>query len=277
MISYNELLNTESSYLKSSFLTHHEFKLLFSSITGKDFNPINASEIDDQSYSALIEKLERRKSGEPIQYILGNWPFVDIDLIVDQRALIPRPETENLAVIAEHIAHSFESPIITDLCAGSGAIALYLKHKLSDSVISAVEISSDACSLINENINNLKLDIEIIESDVLDYLKNLPDCSVDIFVSNPPYVTEYDYQTNYNELMYEPEIAFISSDEGLFFYNKMTPLCFNKLKKSGFLLYEIGEDQGNLVKDIMLNAGFSDVSINKDIFGLDRYVSGKKN
>ena len=277
MISYNELLKTEDYYLKSSCLTHHEFKLLFMHVIGKDFNPVDAEFIGEESFWALKHLLDRRAEGEPIQYILGCWPFLDIELIVDKRALIPRPETEYLAQKAVKIAECMgAAPLIIDLCSGTGAIALYIERKIKTSTVYAVELSSEACDLIKENKIRLDSDINVIESDVFVYLDSLSDNSVDLFVSNPPYVKEKDYMSNLDELKYEPSTAFLAAEEGLYFYNHMSPVCYKKLKNGGYIMYEIAEDQGEHVRDILYESGFSDVCIIKDIFGNNRYVEAKK-
>ena len=276
MLLYKEVLKIEKEYIESSLLTHHEFKLLFTDIFGFDFNPVDASAIDEDLFQQLLCKLNKRKSGEPIQYILGKWPFNNLELYVDNRALIPRPETEYLAQYAENLAKQIEDPIIVDLCSGCGAIALYLKHNITGSSVSAVELSHSACDLINKNKENLKLEINIIEKDVIEYLCSLPNNSIDFFVSNPPYVKESDYYSNYEELKHEPLIAFVAAEDGLSFYNHMTELCYEKLKHNGYILYEIGEEQGQEVKNILLSCGYQDVIIKKDFNFLDRYVIGKK-
>ena len=276
MITYQDVVNLESEYIQSSLLTHHEFKLLFFHIVGKDFNPVDAERIDDQFVPILISALERRKNGEPIQYVIGSWPFLDLNLFVDNRALIPRPETELLALKAEKLINKIEKPIVCDLCSGNGAIALYLDSKFSSSQIDAIEISAAACDLIQKNKKYLNSKINVINNDVIDYLASLPDNSIDLFVSNPPYVCEADYYSNYSELKYEPSLAFIANENGLFFYYHMTPICYKKQNYDGYLLYEIGEDQGSEVKNILVESGYSYVEILKDYNQLDRYVIGKK-
>jgi len=276
MISYSQILNIEKDYLQSSLLTHHEFKLLFNDVYGYDFNPVDASENDASLTKSLLEKLDKRKKGEPIQYIIGKWPFIDLELYVDDRALIPRPETEYLAQYAEEYAKHISNPIIVDLCAGCGAIALFLSKSLPSSTVYAVELSHDACQLMSKNKELINTGINIIEMDVLQYLSLLPNNSVDLFVSNPPYVKEDEYYTNYEELKYEPLVAFIAPDDGLFFYKHMTELCHAKQKTNGSIMYEIGEDQGEAVKDILIKCGYDDIVIKKDFNSLDRYVIGKK-
>ena len=276
MITYQYLKELESDYIQSSLLTHHEFKLLFFHIVGKDFNPIDAERINDDCVPMLISALERRKKGEPIQYILGRWPFIDLELFVDNRALIPRPETELLALKAEKLIEKIQNPIITDLCSGNGAIALYLESVFPFSQIDAVDISSAACELMQKNKKHLNSKINIINNDVIDYLVSLPDDSIDLFVSNPPYVCDSDYYSGYSELKYEPSLAFLASENGLFFYNHMTPICYEKQKYDGYLIYEIGENQGQEVKSILIDSGYKRVEILKDYYQLDRYVIGKK-
>ncbi len=276
MLSYNQVLKIEKEYLESSLLTHHEFKLLFSAIFGFDFNPVDACSIDEELFQELLLCLNRRKKGEPLQYILGKWPFINLELYVDNRALIPRPETEYLAQYAEIMAKQMHNPVIVDLCSGSGAIALYLSKSIPSATVYAVELSPSACELINKNKEYLNSKINIIEKDALDYISSLPNKTIDLFVSNPPYVKDLDYIKNYEELKYEPLMAFIASENGLFFYQHMTEICFSKQKQNGLIMYEIGEEQGLEVQNILIESGYKDVEIIKDFNQLDRYVIGKK-
>ena len=276
MASYKDMVRIRNEYMNSSSLSDHEFNLIYGKVTGNHFNPVDAEETSDNNLTQIVRLLNQRMAGEPIQYILGTWPFLDIELIVDERALIPRPETELLALETIKRSLIFQNSTIIDLCSGSGAIAFAIEDKVAGSDIIAVEYSSKACSLINDNKARLKSNVKVVEEDVFSYIPSLEDSSCDIFVCNPPYVTEAEYKSNYEELKYEPRDAFIASENGCYFYNRLTPLCFPKLRPGGFLLYEIGDEQKKAVQEIMVKWGYDNIQTMKDNEGHDRVIIGKK-
>ncbi len=274
MSTYQEVRTTVEKYLTSNSMTLHEAKLLFRHATGYNLNQVDFNRADADHLEQFLELLKRRASGEPVQYLLGKWPFLDFEVTVDGRALIPRPETELLAQIAGERLKGVASAIAVDLCAGSGVIAFAVERIAHPAEMHAVEIMHDACSLMEENRINLNSDIIIHEMDAVEYLYALPDHAVDAFISNPPYVSIRDYMSNYDELRFEPKTAFVAENDGLAFYEAFSPLCFRKLKKSGFILFEIGDDQSEAVKDILTKDGFSEISLFPDDQGIERIIYG---
>lgn len=274
MKSFQEIRNIIDCYSKSSSVTLHEAKLLFRHATGYELNQVDFSKADVCHVERFLELLIRRSNGEPVQYLLGRWPFLDFEVVVDSRALIPRPETELLAMIAGERIKSDPTAVVVDLCAGSGVIAFAIERIGRPAEIHAVEIMNDACSLMEQNRNELKSNIIIHESDAVSYLESLPDQSVTAFVSNPPYVSIEDYTSNYEELRFEPRTAFIADNNGLAFYEAFSPLCFRKLKKSGFVLFEVGDDQADAVKTLLKSDGYSGIESYPDYQGIERVISG---
>ena len=276
MTCYKDLILLRNDYLNSSSLTEHEFSLLYKHVTGVHFNPVDAKCTNDYYTEKLVRLLDRRKKGEPIQYIIGSWPFLDFEVKVDNRALIPRPETELLALEAISIIKHNGFQTVIDLCSGSGIIGLAIQKNISKCHVTAVEISHSACLLMEDNRKFLNASINIVEDDALAYLEKLKDDSIDLIVSNPPYVAKSEYDKNYLELQYEPSLAFIASENGYYFYNHLSPLCHKKLKHGGFLLYEIGDDQKTQVFQFLEKNHFIDLECKKDYNGIDRVVLAKK-
>ncbi len=274
MRTYQEVRTIVDRYLTNSSMTLHEAKLLFRHATGFNLNQVDFCMADPNHLDQFLDLLKRRAEGEPVQYLLGKWPFLDFEVTVDSRALIPRPETELVAQIAGERLKTKLSAMAVDLCAGSGVIAFAVERIAHPTEVHAVEIMHDACSLMEENRNNLHSEIIIHEMDAVDYLVALPDHAADAFISNPPYVSIRDYMSNYDELRFEPKSAFVADNDGLSFYEAFSPLCFRKLKKGGFVLFEIGDDQAEAVKEILTRDGFSEISFFLDDQGFERIISG---
>ena len=248
----------------------HEAYELFELGTGVSY--YNLEEITQAQFQAIDSYVSRRIQGEPLQYLFGKWPFLDFEVLVDRRAFIPRPETELLAEAA--ISRSGSGPIL-DLCSGSGVLALALKRAHPQWDVTAVEISSESCSLIKENCSLLSLELNVVNEDVFTYLPTLHAPTFQTIVCNPPYVSEKDYLANYDELKYEPKGAFVASNGGLDFYERLIPLCKTALYSDGWLLFEIGNEQGASVSSLMESNGFKGVQVLQDYQHLDRIVLGQ--
>ncbi|MBR5502373.1 MAG: peptide chain release factor N(5)-glutamine methyltransferase, partial [Oscillospiraceae bacterium] len=163
-----------------------------------------------------------------------------------------------------------------DLCSGTGVLAFSLKRAFAEAKVTAVELSPDAFSLLNENAALLCCDINTVCADANAYIDSLAECSVDLIVSNPPYVTEQDYTANIDELCHEPKMAFVAEEDGLYFYRTLIPACLRVLQKGGVLAFEIGEEQGEAVKALFEAYGYSEITLLQDFSGLDRVVYAKK-
>ena len=276
MIIFKDVQNYVREAVSDGSLTLHEAKLLFHHVTSKPLNPVDSPFITDTEFADFKALSERRMNGEPIQYLLGKWPFLDFEVKVDRRALIPRPETELLAQLAAAEAKKHPGSIVADLCAGTGVISFAIERSAYPSLIKSVEISSDACSLMDENRTLLSSHIVIIQADAGKYLEEETDDSLDLVVSNPPYVSLSDYKENYNELRFEPELAFLAEDNGLAFYKSLSPSIFRKLKPGGSVFYEIGDGQVNDVRSILYESGFRKIFSYLDYQNIDRVISAQK-
>jgi release factor glutamine methyltransferase len=225
--------------------------------------------------AALSDALAQLREHRPLQYVLGEAYFCGIPLRVDERVLIPRPETEELV---SRIAGEWkgERPRILDVGTGSGAIAIALARMVPGAAITAVDISAGALELAREDArqNGVEADIDFIR---LDILSDTPDGRYDVVVSNPPYVRESERAAmRRNVLDYEPASAlFVPDDDPLLFYRRIAALGRELLLPGGALYFEINEAFGQQTKQLLSDAGYIGVEIRQDIFGKDRIVSGR--
>ncbi len=244
-------------------------------------------EIPESDADKLMSAAEKRCSGMPLQYILGEWEFYGRSFYVGEGVLIPRPDTEVLAErVLEHFKDRGEvSPEICDLCSGSGCIAITLKKELPKATVYAVELSAEAMPYLIKNIRRHEADVKVIKGDVTDgrLLENFADTEdfgeyrkIDCIVCNPPYLTDKEMTELSREVKREPELALRGGADGLKFYRIIAGLWRDILKDGGLLAFEIGFEQGEAVKDILEKSGYGDVTVYKDYGGRDRVVTGIK-
>ena len=220
----------------------------------------------------------RRLKGEPLQYILEQSNFMDLFFKVDNRVLIPRPETEILVdlilnKIEEDLALKAKHRIrILDLGTGSGNIAISLAHYIKNACITAVDTSKDALNLakINAVQNNVENQIEFLNIDMFKYLKKHN--SFDIIVSNPPYIPRNLLNRLPEDVKKEPVLALDGGDEGIDFYSKIIDLGQNVLNNNGYIFLEIGDDQTSIIKKFFVNTEFSNIEVKKDYTNTDRII-----
>lgn len=218
----------------------------------------------------LNDAIARLKKYEPIQYILGETEFYGLTLKTDSRALIPRPETEELV---DWILHEYpNAQTVLDICTGSGCIAIGVATQLPASKVDAIDISCDAIDLAKENadLNNTK--IHFYQADILS-TDNLPQ-KYDIIVSNPPYITISEKTDMMpNVLDYEPDLAlFVANENPIVFYKKIADLATTYLNENGMLFVEINRKFGNDIVSFLRDKGFHNIVLKKDISGNDRFI-----
>jgi len=228
---------------------------------------IKLTESQEEELSSYIHRLQ---NNEPIQYIIGTWDFIDLQLKVDNRALIPRPETEILAQEGVSLANQFESPKVLDIGCGSGCIGLYIKHAVPNASVTLCDISEKALSLAKENSKNLDLDVNFIHSDMRDIVGEY-----DIIISNPPYINkEYMDELDTSVKDFEPENALFGGDDGLEFY-KVFSVIHNNLTNCGYLAVEIGVNQSEAVSNLF-EVNFEDIKVIDDFANIPRVIVAKK-
>lgn len=221
-----------------------------------------------------VDALHRLESGEPLQYLLGEWEFYGLPLAVGPGVLIPRADTETIVETCLLVLAPMPGPAIWDLCSGSGAIALALASRRPDARILAAELSEEALPYLRQNIAALAPDqVTAVQTDVL---TQLPDGLCDLIVSNPPYITGADMQTLSPQVRREPELALYGGEDGLRFYRQLTHSCYDHLRPGGWLIFEIGYDQGESVPALLRQRGFDQVFCRNDLAGVPRCAGGRR-
>jgi release factor glutamine methyltransferase len=224
----------------------------------------------------LVEAIDRLALKEPIQYILGETEFYGLTFHVGPGALIPRPETEELIELITNDNRNNRHGIrILDIGTGSGCIAISLAKALPDSKISAWDISTEALRIAHGNAdsNNVSIQFELI--DVLNFVPSiLQKASLDIMVSNPPYIRHCDAkEMETNVLDYEPHVAlFVENNDPLIFYRIISNLAIEMLKPGGFMYFEINSYLGIETYDLVKTFPFSEVHLIQDLSGKDRII-----
>ncbi len=237
--------------------------------------------LDKEPTSRQLEAMRRGMSrlvkNEPIQYILGEWDFRHLTLKCDSRALIPRPETEGLvSLVLDHLKRSYagQKPFVVDVGTGTGAIILSIASEYKgEGVFLGTDISEDAVSLARENAALCGLE-ERASFVVMDGLDDFDEPqSVDIIVSNPPYIESDVCETLDPRVKdFEPRLALDGGTNGLDFYDRYLADALNLLKSGGSVFFEMGDTQGEALEHLMQGYGFSDIKILKDLSGRDRYA-----
>ena len=217
--------------------------------------------------------VKRLQANEPFQYIMGEVYFADLNLKIDQRALIPRPETEELIALILQLDLPFGS--ILDLCTGSGCIALALQHKLPKAKVVGVDLSIEAIALARENALQTKLDVDFVSEDVLQWQ---PVQTFDLLVSNPPYIPEQEAQLMAaNVLDFEPHMAlFVPDHDPLLFYKRIVAIAQVSLQSKGYLALEIHEDLAAQTLALLQTDAFENQRIYRDLQGKERMILAQK-
>ncbi len=220
--------------------------------------------------------LKRRLTGEPLQYILGQWDFFGMTFKVGTGVLIPRADTETIVESAIKLREGTDSTRFADLCSGSGCIAAALARHIKNAEGFAIEYSPDALTYLRHNLNKLAPNVKALHRDAL-----LPETAaeftdLDLVTSNPPYLTEKDMTQLQTEVTYEPEMALFGGKDGLYFYRELARVWKPSLKKDGWILFELGLGQYRDVMDILRENGYADVSYACDLAGIERVVMGRK-
>ena len=235
-------------------------------------------DVPEKCLEAMRRGMARLVKGEPIQYVLGEWDFRTLTLKCDRRALIPRPETEELVTrVLGYLNTEIQrrrGGLIVDVGTGTGAIVLSLaKEFRGEAAFLGTDVSEDAIALAKENAVRCGLAdrVKFAVADGLDDFDE-PQC-VDVIVSNPPYIETAVCETLDPRVKdFEPRLALDGGTSGLDFYERYLSDAVNLLKPGGAVFFEIGENQGEAVRQLMFDCGFNDIRIEKDYAGHDRYA-----
>jgi len=230
--------------------------------------------VSDETIKAAESMVYRRIGGEPLQYILGQWSFLDETFFVGPGVLIPRPETEELVLQCETLLRGRSAPVVIDLCAGSGCIGLSLQKMLPEAQVYLVEYSDGALCYLKKNAKHFAFDdrVHILQGDVLrggEAFPTLP--QADLIVSNPPYICADEIASLQREVQREPRMALDGGKDGLTFYRCFASDWMSKLNNNGCFAFECGEGQGAEIAALFEEAGCN-AEIIYDFNGFDRFV-----
>ncbi len=228
--------------------------------------------IEEADLIPLRETLKKRGEGVPIQHLMGKVWFHKHEFKTDARALIPRPETEELA---EWILQ-WELPAdqtVLDMGCGSGVLGLTLAAARPGWSVTLADVSADALALARENATALEIpNAEFLHSDLFSAINSL----YDGIVANLPYVPETDRSTLTREVMHDPALALFSGPDGLDLIRRFIPEAFYRLKPGGWLVLEIGHDQASQVAEILKACAFTAIEVKTDLSGVARFPFARR-
>lgn len=224
-----------------------------------------------ENFDNIVNQLA---AARPVQYVLGVAEFCDLEFEVCEGVLIPRPETEEL--VSQVVADSRADMRILDVGTGSGAIAVSVAKMSEGTKVVAVDISDVALTIASRNAAKCGVKVEFCKADALGDMTHLG--QFDIIVSNPPYIPQSDIaRMNKNVVDFEPHTAlFVADNDALCFYRSIAQNGLAMLKSGGGLYFEIYEEYGQAIKDMLESMGYSDVQVVKDVFGKDRMVWSRR-
>ena len=216
------------------------------------------------------EYLKKRAARIPVQHVLGVQCFCGLDFIVTPDVLCPRLDTEVL--IEEAVKRIRPGSSILDMCTGSGCIILTLLHFVKNCTGTAVDLSEKALAVARQNAAKLEKECTFIHGDLFEYIEG----RFDVIISNPPYIATKEIEALEPEVReHEPMMALDGKEDGLYFYRKIVSASVEHLNPEGWLMFEIGYNQGEELRKMMKAAGYCEVQVIKDLAGLDRVVIGK--
>jgi release factor glutamine methyltransferase len=227
------------------------------------------SVLTESELAPLRNLVKRRSEGEPLQHLLGTTEFCGLTFLCDKRAMVPRPETEELVELVESKVENRELRIV-DVGTGSGVIALTLAMKFPEAEILAVDISGDALALAQENAAKVKLAdrVRFLKSNLLE---NVEGC-FDVIVANLPYVSIQDRQSLSREVLHDPEVALFASAQGDELVRELIAQAPSQLRPGGMLALEIGIGQSEALLSALAEKNYRDISFKNDYSGVKRFL-----
>ena len=279
-MTYSELFETCVNRLNSASIEEatSDVTLLFDYILGADraFMFMHGNDaVPDDAYNKLINAVNIRGKRVPLQHITGFQNFMGLEFKVSKDVLIPRFDTECL--VEEAMLVTNDNDKVLDICTGSGCIIISLMNYKNGIEGYGTDISEEALKLANENAGRLCKPDNRPEFILSDLFADVKHTDFDVILSNPPYIKTSDIENLMIEVKdYDPYIALDGGEDGLLFYKEIAKKAPDYLKIGGYLLVEIGYDEGEAVKELFIQNGFDSVKIIKDLAGCDRVVSGRK-
>ena len=248
-------------------------ELLLAHVLGMDRMSLRlwgTKELHPEQEQRFASLLLSRTQRVPLQYLIGSQGFYGLEILTDSRALIPRPETELLCEMGIAFLQGKSRPAALDLCTGTGAIAIALKHECPFADIHAADLSGDALALARENARCNQAEITFHQGDLFAPVEGL---RFDLILSNPPYIPTLDCRTLQPEVQREPLMALDGGPDGLDFYRRIAGEAPSHLRPGGLLAVEVGDGEAEAVQKLFAEAGLQNASIHHDLAGLPRMVS----
>lgn len=256
-----EIMNAE---LDARYLLEHILQ-----IRRVDFLLDRQREVSTEQQEAYMHKIDLRATHVPLQHILGNQEFMGYEFLVNEHVLIPRQDTE---VLVETALPLVDGKRVLDLCTGSGCIIISLSKMGYLQQAVGVDLSEEALSVAKENARMLEADVTFLHSDLFEQVTGV----YDVIVSNPPYIETETIAGLMEEVRdHEPRMALDGGRDGLDFYRRIVQDSVSYLADGGYLCFEIGCEQGQAVRTLLEEQGFTECRIVKDLAGLDRVVYGQ--
>lgn len=276
-MNLSQALNRASESLKSAGIKNHwgESLILLCSVTGLSREKIFAypeRELTPEEKNKFIEKLEKRCSRYPLQYLVNNVEFYSLNFYIEDGIFIPRQETEILVEGASDIINSGKIKSFVEIGIGSGAVSITLMKMNKKIVCIGTDLLKKAVEIARKNarIHNVENRIELVQADLLSCFRN---SSLELIISNPPYVAKGD--TTSPEVAYEPDAALYSESQGLEIIFRLLEDSLRVLKTGGWVILEVGDGQIEMVKTF-LEKNFSKIRILRDYSGIERVIAGEK-
>ncbi|MBV9934828.1 MAG: peptide chain release factor N(5)-glutamine methyltransferase [Actinobacteria bacterium] len=247
---------------------------------GADWATRLSEPVSERAAGYVERMVERRRAGEPLQYAVGRWGFRHLDLLVDHRVLIPRPETEVVVGVAlEQLITLGRDPTVVDLGTGSGAIALSIVHEVLDAHVWATDASADALAVARANLAGLGAPatrVRLAEGSWFDALPSELRGQVQLIVSNPPYVAAHEVDDLPPEVAHwEPMSALVAGPTGLEDVEHIVAEAPAWLARPGALVVEIAPHQADAATALARDSGFTDVDVRPDLVGRPRALVGR--
>ena len=247
---------------------------LLSHVLGTDRTGIYAREgLTSQEAKLFGRALCRRCAGEPLQHVTGEQGFRRLRIGVRPGVFVPRPETEVLVQAVLDASADVRSPVVVDVCTGSGAVALAIKDERPDATVFAIDLAPEAVALARENAEALGLEMAVFEGSLLDPLPPEMRGQVDVVACNPPYVSPEQRDSLPPDVRAEPELAVFG---GLELYERLFAQAMSYLRAGGLVAVEIEESTAASVSKAAERAGFEERSVRRDLAGRDRVVCGRR-
>ncbi|MBQ8166001.1 MAG: peptide chain release factor N(5)-glutamine methyltransferase [Lachnospiraceae bacterium] len=259
----------------------NDAKLLAMFIFGLDYTGIFMKLYDEvplEDEEAYKDVIDIRSTHYPCQYIIGSQDFMGYTFKCSEGVLIPRPETEILVETALQLTEGYKDIKALDMCCGTGCIGISYNLKRLESghtndFVQLADISREAIELCEENVFNLGAKCDIVRTDLFEKIEH----SYDIIMSNPPYIPTSDIDDIMEDVReFEPRLALDGMEDGLYFYDNIIRRTDRYLRQDGILIFEIGYNQYQDIRELLINKGFTDVSVKKDYAGLDRVVIARR-